>query len=93
MRPTKTKLILILLVLFCSMLLFAGCSKDIVLTEEQVAEKSLTTEDLIAERDEAESRIEYLKREYNQKEQELQDIHKEADELREHIVMLNEAIY
>lgn len=92
MRPTKTKLILVLLVLFCSMLLFAGCSKDIPpIPEEDI--NTVTTEDLISERDEAESRIEYLKREYNKKEQELQDIHKEADELREHIVMLNEAIY
>lgn len=93
MRPTKTKLILILLVLFCSMLLFAGCSKDIVLTEEQVAEISLTTEDLIAERDWANAHIEQLKIDYHEKEQELQDIHKQADELREYINDLNEAIY
>jgi Skp family chaperone for outer membrane proteins len=92
MRPTKTKFILVLLILFCSMLLFAGFSKGIPpIPEEDI--NTVTTEDLISERDEAESRIEYLKREYNKKEQELQDIHKEADELREHIAMLNEAIY
>lgn len=93
MRPTKTKLILILLVLFCSMLLFAGCSKDIVLTEEQVAEISLTTEDLIAERDWAKEKIVQLQEQYHEYEVEMDNIHKQADELREYVNDLNEAIY
>lgn len=93
MRPTKTKLILVLLVLFCSMLLFAGCSKDIVLTEEQIAETSLTTEDLIAERDLAKAMIVQLQEDYHKTEQELQKIHRQADDFRGYINDLNEAIY
>lgn len=91
MRPTKTKIILVLLILFCSMLLFAGCSKS---TEPDIStEHEVTLEDLIAERDWAKAHIEQLKIDYHEKEQELQDIHKQADELREYINDLNEAIY
>jgi hypothetical protein len=49
MRPTKTKFILILLILFCSILLFAGCSKS---TEPDISTgHEVTLEDLILERD------------------------------------------
>lgn len=91
MRPTKTKLILALLVLFCSMLLFAGCSKS---KEPDISTgHEVTLEDMILERDWAKAHIEQLKIDYHEKEQELQDIHKQADELREYINDLNEAIY
>jgi hypothetical protein len=49
MRPTKTKFILVLLILFCSMLLFAGCSKS---TEPDISTgHEVTLEDMILERD------------------------------------------
>lgn len=92
MRPTKTKLILILLVLFCSILLFAGCSKGIPpIPEENI--NIVTTEDLIAERDWAKEKIVQLQEQYHEYEVEMDNIHKQADELREYIIMLNEAIY
>lgn len=95
MRPTnKTKLvkfISMVIIWFCLMLLFAGCSKS---TEPDISTwHEVTLEDLILERDWAKAHIEQLKIDYHEKEQELQDIHRQADELREYINDLNEAIY
>jgi septal ring factor EnvC (AmiA/AmiB activator) len=73
------------------MLLFAGCSKS---TEPDISTgHEVTLEDMILERDLTKAHIEQLKIDYHEKEQELQDIHKQADELREYINDLNEAIY